>query len=38
MEVIGGVNDHVEGATRTVQDGDEFDWHGIHIKCIETPL
>lgn len=38
VKVIGGVNDNCQGATETVADGDEFDWHDIHIKCIETPL
>ena len=38
IPVLGGVNDHVEACTRTVSDGEEFDYGNIHIKCLETPL
>jgi hypothetical protein len=38
LEVVGGVNDNVQGATKTVSDGERFDYHEIKVECIETPL
>lgn len=38
IQVIGGVKDNVQGATRNVADGDCFDYHEIKVECIETPF
>jgi len=38
IEVIGGVNDNVQGATKTVVDGERFHYHEIKVECIETPF
>ena len=38
IEVIGGVHDNVQGATRSVKDGEKFDYHEIEVECLETPL
>ncbi len=37
IEVIGGVNDHVQGATRTVADGERLRLGDVDVTCIETP-
>ncbi len=38
LQIMGGVNDNVEACTSTVKDGEEFQFAGITIRCIETPL
>lgn len=37
IEVIGGINDHVEGCTRNVKDGEQLNLGDIAVTCIETP-
>jgi hydroxyacylglutathione hydrolase len=38
IEVIGGKNENVQGATRAVADGERFNYHEISVECIETPF
>ncbi|KAK9841045.1 hypothetical protein WJX81_007434 [Elliptochloris bilobata] len=37
ITVIGGINDHVQGATREVRDGERLSLGDIAVTCIETP-
>ena len=37
LEIPGGINDHVPGATTAVKDGDVYELNGIRITCYHTP-
>ena len=38
VEIIGGINDVVEGQTRPVAHGEEFQLGSVSLRAIETPL
>lgn len=37
LEILGGINDNVPGATTAVKDGDVYELNGIRITCYHTP-
>jgi len=37
LEIFGGLDDNVPGATTAVKDGDIFELNGIRITCFHTP-